>query len=165
MHDFLNNNLLHFSITYYRKFQYCEKKGQYTPRVTAGWFVWKLANINKRQTKWNVPSCYSTNKSPQLICSNAVNIEQITINSDKMKVSLIVCTNTQWPWQITEPYAFDKLNLEIMVRFEKIKIPQLIKKFRAFYGTRRFIPAFTIAAKSSHPQQNPSGSRLQTGSN
>jgi hypothetical protein len=74
-----------------------------------------------------------------------------------MKVSHIVCTNTQLLLQIKEAYAFYKLTLRIMDLLDKIKVTPLIKKFCAFYGTRRFIPSFSIAAKSFHPQSNQSG--------
>jgi hypothetical protein len=34
--------------------------------------------------------------------------------------------------------------------FEKLTVPQLVKKFPAMYGTRRFVSVFTTAYHSSH---------------
>jgi hypothetical protein len=36
-----------------------------------------------------------------------------------------------------------------MEQLEKLTVPQLVKKFPAFYGTRRFITAFTRACDLS----------------
>jgi len=36
-----------------------------------------------------------------------------------------------------------------MVFLEKLTVPQLVKKFHAFYGTRRFITVFTTARHCS----------------
>jgi hypothetical protein len=48
---------------------------------------------------------------------------QITINSDKMNVSYIFCTNTQLLLHITEAYVLDKLTPRITVRLNKINFP------------------------------------------
>ena len=44
------------------------------------------------------------------------------------------------------------------VLLEKLTVPQLAKKFLAFYGTRRFIAAFTKVRNLSHPQPDQSHS-------
>lgn len=51
MYNFLSNHLLHCSIIYYNSTGSFStvKKGQHTPRMTVGWFMWKPASINKRQ--------------------------------------------------------------------------------------------------------------------
>jgi len=41
------------------------------------------------------------------------------------------------------------LNENRVALLEKLTVPQLIKKFPAFYGTRKFIAAFTSARHMS----------------
>jgi hypothetical protein len=38
------------------------------------------------------------------------------------------------------------------VLLEKLRVPQLVKKFCAFYGTRRFVTAFTRATVCPYPE-------------
>jgi len=47
------------------------------------------------------------------------------------------------------PFTFNLLTLWSRVLLEKLTGLQLVKKFPAFYGTRRFITAFTNARQLS----------------
>ena len=51
------------------------------------------------------------------------------------------------------------------VLLEKLTVYQLFKKFPAFYGTRRFITAFTSARHLSHPEPDQSSPYPHTKSN
>jgi hypothetical protein len=95
VHDFPYNHLPHCSIThYYGTGSFSTvKKGQHIPRINVEWFVCKLATINKSKQMGSSILLHHKRESTVTLFKSNQYQRQTTINSDKMKVSQIVCTN------------------------------------------------------------------------
>jgi hypothetical protein len=73
----------------------------------------------------NFYDIFDTWKNDCHSCGNSIVLYSVKIRHTKLYTYLLT------PWSRVLP--------------EKLKRPELLKKFPAFYGTRRFIPAFTRA--------------------
>ena len=82
----------------------------------------KISTRTSAHTKSYTHSAYKEENYP-------LHMQRQIPTAQKTVCSLLACLLTKWRW----------------VLLEKLTGVQLVKKFPAFYGTRRFITAFTSA--------------------